>query len=101
MKEESLSWVVYEALKEYCYDGTDEGEELLASVSGYLYRTSTDEKMKEDSIKMLTTLNYCAECGSKMQSYHYKEYHEEVDADEVMTAFMCPICDRDEIMEMK
>ena len=98
--KESLAWEIIEAVKDY-YDGTDEGEELVVAICNYLYRTSTDDKMQEGCMKVLTDLNYCVTCGNKLQSYHYKEYHEEVDAYETMFSLLCPLCDRDEIMEMK
>ena len=99
-KVENTSWEILDGLKDVYYDGTKEGKELMSAICFFLY-TMDDDKMKEGCAKMLADMGICLECGSEMQSYHYKEYHEEVDADEIMTAFMCPICDHDEIMEMK
>ena len=99
-KVENMTWEILDALKDAYCDGTKEGKEVMSAICYFLY-TMDDDTMKEACAKMLGDLGYCLECGSELQSYHYKEYHEEVDAYETMFATLCPCCDRDEIMEMK
>ena len=64
--DKSLAWVVLSTIKESYLDGTSDGEQLTVDILVYLYKQSTDDELKHQIVSTLSMMNYCIECGEKL-----------------------------------
>ena len=78
MERPNMRYEILEALKEYYKDNIN----VLIDCLSYL---------KEDD--EITDMGYCSECGAKLITISYREYHPEVDAYETLYDIACPVCD--------
>lgn len=78
MTKPNMRYEVLEALQSYYKDN----EDIL--VDCLLYLDESDE---------LYNMGYCPNCGTKLEEFHYREYHPEVDAYEEFCELCCPQCD--------
>jgi hypothetical protein len=91
---------IVEAITDYGrYDGED-GKELVSNMLLYLFNNTTDKKLKKEILGWFTEEKYCIECGAKLLPYEYSEPHTELDHDiyEYHTVYLCPFCDKDDIV---
>ena len=86
---------------EVIVDSFNDDKKLVVDILSYLYKNTTAEDMQDAIVDFFNTENICMVCGSEMEYYEYKEYHSEVEAYETMSAYLCPICDRDEKKGLK
>ena len=84
-------------------DSYSDDKELLGSIMLYLYHVTNDVELMRLISEVMTKLNMCVTCGSKLLSYEYEEIHKELEYDnvELFSIKCCPICDRIEIREGK
>lgn len=77
-------------------DVYNDNEELVMDMLYYLYKTSNDEKMKNQIEDIFEDYHYCIECGNKMEENHYAEVHTELDERpvEYFTEWNCPFCEK-------
>lgn len=78
MKRPNMRYEVLEALREYYKDD----DEILVDCLRYL---NEDTEVLE--------MGYCPNCGVKLITISYREYHPEVDAYEELGEIVCPECD--------
>lgn len=77
-------------------------KELVISCLMFLYYTTTNEKLQSNIVEILSDMNYCIECGSKMINYEWEEAHDELEGSykEEFSASFCPNCDHSEIKNL-
>lgn len=77
-------------------------KELVVSCLMFLYYSTTDEKLQSNIVQILSDMNYCIECGSKMINYSWEETHDELDGcpKEEFSVSLCPNCDYLEIKNL-
>lgn len=78
MERPNMHYEILEALEEFYKND----EEILIDCLRYL--GEDDEVFQR---------GYCTNCGAKLISVSYKEYHPEVDAYEILYDIACPVCD--------
>ena len=74
----------------------------IGTICDFAYYTTTNEKLQSNIVEILSDMNYCIECGSKMINYEWEEAHDELDGSpkEEFSASFCPNCDHSEIKNL-
>lgn len=70
---------------------TIENEEEYVDV--LLTIANNNAELKNSATDELDRMGRCRNCGTKLQTMTYREYHPEVDAFEPMSDIYCPECD--------
>lgn len=85
---ENMSTEILDSLIESYSDDKD----LLSTILFFLYHTSNDDKLRANIEKIMTENNYCIECGDKLVSWHWQEYHSELGEYEDCSVMDCLRC---------
>lgn len=84
---------LFDAIDFYFADMPDVAADCLL----YLSKLQNNEEMvnalSHEARNRLNQMNRCERCGEPFKFYHYKEWHDEVNAYEDMTDVYCPNCD--------
>ena len=88
--EEDMSFEILEAIRDTYDDKTESSNELIAKCMFYLYHTSDNEKLRQGCVEIMNDLNYCIQCGLKMQYYQWEESRP-IGA-EILGCYDCPNC---------
>ena len=98
---EDFSVEVVETITDYYSKDGEEGKELTKDILFYLYHNTNNDKLKQAILDWFNEEQYCIECGEKLQPYEYCEIHTELEYNnkEWFTAWLCPGCDRDEVVQ--
>lgn len=78
MKRPNMRYEILEALEEFYKND----EEILVDC---LRALGEDDRVFK--------MGYCPNCGAKLISVSYREYHSEVDAYEILSETVCPECE--------
>lgn len=69
-------------------------EEELVNVLLYLYRTTTDTKLKSNIFDVINGCDRCIDCGCKLQWMEYEEsYPDDIDIQTESGFWYCPQCE--------
>jgi uncharacterized protein with PIN domain len=82
---------IIDAIREYYKDDESMTVDCLSWLS-----TGNLLELVEVARDELISMNYCPYCGSKLQTFTWREYHPEVDEPmrfEEMSEMCCPNCD--------
>jgi hypothetical protein len=85
---------IVEAIKHYYGLATDEERRGCAKALHYLYHITDDNDLRLEIVNEMNALNYCIECGNKLQWYEWEEPVEELGYVnyELKGAYDCPYC---------
>lgn len=97
MNVEDMSSELLECVMEYYRNEikNEQTKELVVAILRYLYDKTDDKELHTQISDIIHDMDYCLDCGSKLQAYTYKEYHTEVPPPniEYMTEMFCPRCE--------
>lgn len=98
---ENFAHEVVSVITDYFHKDGEEGRELTKNILYYLYHSTEDETLKNIIIGWFNEEQYCINCGTKLQPYEYCEIHDELPYNnkEWFTEWLCPVCDRDEVVQ--
>ena len=98
---EDFSIEVVETITDYYSKDGEEGKELTKDILFYLYHNTNNDKLRQAILHWFNEEQYCIECGAKLQPYEYCEIHTELEYNnrEWFTEWLCPVCDRDEVVQ--
>lgn len=99
MKTNNMSTEILDSI---C-DTYKDDSELVVECLRFLYYNTTNETLGSQIVDILSDIGYCVECGSRLLTYNFSEFHNELDRsdEETLVAEYCPICDKYEINGLK
>lgn len=71
-------------------DSFRDDKQLIVNILFYLYKTTTDDAMKQSILHFMNEQNICIQCGSEMVYYEWNEPRPL--GSETMSAYDCPCC---------
>ena len=79
-------------------DNYSDDKDLVKDCLFYLYKTTTDDKLRYQIVNWFNSEHYCISCGRELMRYDVENIHTEVDYDniEYIGVYECPVCDRKE-----
>jgi uncharacterized protein with PIN domain len=97
---ENFAYEVVNVITDYFHKDGEEGKELTKNILYYLYHSTEDETLKSIIVDWFNEEQYCIDCGTKLQPYEYCETHDELPYNnkEYFVDWLCPVCDRDEVI---
>lgn len=86
---------VFDAIHEYFKDDPDIEADCYLYLKSLLNNEKRIKELSYESENKINKMNRCPYCGELLESYHYKEYHYELDDVQTEDRYesYCPNCD--------